>query len=430
MATPAESISPGLDIPEDEEDPKQLEKILQQECESVSIDDSRRVELKPLIETEQIDDSFLKEDRPSGHLTNDPVLIRYQRSVVGSLAKSAGKNLLMGKSLMNISLPVRIFEARSYLQRITDQWGNMSFLVQSADATDPVERMRLLCTWMISGLRFTVLQAKPFNPILGETYQATYPGGINLYMEQVTHHPPASSWLMTDDAKRFTFTGSAEYHAMFKGNSISAHQFGPQRVEYRDGSSIEFDWPNLHMTGYIYGQRYSHYNGTLTFRDVKNQLQCQITFNPDKKSWFGSVTSWFKKPTKTLPSDFFRGEICRYPLMNATSMKAVAASATLSAPVAPLPSSIASQKTVLSTCFGTWLGFIDWDKKRYWDVRLMRPIAPTPVENPLPSDCRFRKDLQHLARKELDEAQKAKEEMEDKQRQEASWRLSGYGRKT
>lgn len=56
---------------------------------------------------------------PGGEITNDPVLIRYQKSVMFSLLGSIGNNLIRGKSLMNISLPVRIFEARSFLQRIT-----------------------------------------------------------------------------------------------------------------------------------------------------------------------------------------------------------------------------------------------------------------------------------------------------------------------
>lgn len=43
---------------------------------------------------------------------------------------------------------------------------------------------------------------KPFNPILGETYQAEYSGGVRVYAEQISHHPPISSWQMMDDAGR------------------------------------------------------------------------------------------------------------------------------------------------------------------------------------------------------------------------------------
>jgi hypothetical protein len=34
---------------------------------------------------------------------------------------------------------------------------------------------------------------KPFNPILGETYQG-YIDGCPIYIEQISHHPPISSY--------------------------------------------------------------------------------------------------------------------------------------------------------------------------------------------------------------------------------------------
>jgi len=36
---------------------------------------------------------------------------------------------------------------------------------------------------------------KPFNPILGETYQC-WIDGCPVYFEQIAHHPPVASYLM------------------------------------------------------------------------------------------------------------------------------------------------------------------------------------------------------------------------------------------
>ena len=44
--------------------------------------------------------------------------------------------------------------------------------------------------------------AKPFNPILGETFEARI-GGIPVYMEQISHHPPISAVYMKTDTFRF-----------------------------------------------------------------------------------------------------------------------------------------------------------------------------------------------------------------------------------
>lgn len=53
--------------------------------------------------------------------TNEEEL-KCQEGIVSDLLKSAGKQLMEGKNVVGISLPVRIFEARSTIERITDWW--------------------------------------------------------------------------------------------------------------------------------------------------------------------------------------------------------------------------------------------------------------------------------------------------------------------
>ncbi len=44
---------------------------------------------------------------------------------------------------------------------------------------------------------------KPFNPILGETFQGEYPSsGTRVYAEQISHHPPTSAWQLVDGRGR------------------------------------------------------------------------------------------------------------------------------------------------------------------------------------------------------------------------------------
>lgn len=37
---------------------------------------------------------------------------------------------------------------------------------------------------------------KPFNPILGETWQARLDDGATVFFEQISHHPPVSAFQM------------------------------------------------------------------------------------------------------------------------------------------------------------------------------------------------------------------------------------------
>lgn len=59
----------------------------------------------------------------------------------------------------------------------------------------------------------------------------------------------------------------------------------------------------------------------------------------------------------------------------------------------------------VSTLLGSWLGFVDWDGKRYWNILTDKPETPAEAPNPLPSDSRFRLDRKLLAEDKLDEAQ-------------------------
>jgi hypothetical protein len=53
---------------------------------------------------------------------NDPVILENQKGVLVEIIKSAGKKLMEGKGVVAVSLPVRLFERRSTLERICDLW--------------------------------------------------------------------------------------------------------------------------------------------------------------------------------------------------------------------------------------------------------------------------------------------------------------------
>lgn len=59
-----------------------------------------------------------------------------------------GKKLLSGHlNLINVSMPVKLFEPRSYLEKMTDVWVYPAYLKLAAEASDPVQRMQHVMTW-------------------------------------------------------------------------------------------------------------------------------------------------------------------------------------------------------------------------------------------------------------------------------------------
>ena len=60
---------------------------------------------------------------------------------------------------------------------------------------------------------------------------------------------------------------------------------------------------------------------------------------------------------------------------------------------------------VLSSVKGSWTSNIEFDGKKYWDLELIEPAQFIKTNQPLPSDCRFREDLQYVLRKDMIKAQ-------------------------
>ena len=83
--------------------------------------------------------------------------------------------------------------------------------------------MKDIITFIISGMHMVAFMRKPFNPILGETYEGIYPDGTRIYNEHISHHPPITCFLVEHSENLYTFEGSYEYTARVTdlGNSVT-----------------------------------------------------------------------------------------------------------------------------------------------------------------------------------------------------------------
>ncbi len=98
-------------------------------------------------------------------------ILAKQRGVAKDAIRKAASALMHGNSIISVSLPVRIFEPRSLLERICDWYGFAPVYLKEAGLfKDPLERFKNCIAFSLSSLYVTVKQLKPFNPILGETF--------------------------------------------------------------------------------------------------------------------------------------------------------------------------------------------------------------------------------------------------------------------
>lgn len=103
--------------------------------------------------------------------------------------------------MTRVSLPVKLFEPRSFLERISDNWAYIDLLLAASATSNPEDRMKYLVAFVVGGLRRQISFDKPFNPILGETCQGFYNDhSVEVFAEQICHHPPISAWQVVDKA--------------------------------------------------------------------------------------------------------------------------------------------------------------------------------------------------------------------------------------
>ena len=128
--------------------------------------------------------------------------------------------------------------------------------------------------------------AKPFNPVLGETWQAALPDGSAIALEQISHHPPITAFQMQGPrspggAPTYTFTGHSQPCVSFKPSStaVKTTARGFRVLDFADGGRIEVHFPAYYLKGLLYnsGLR-GEVTGTAEFVDVQHGLRAVVCF--------------------------------------------------------------------------------------------------------------------------------------------------------
>jgi len=134
----------------------------------------------------------------------------------------------IGKDLSKISMPVTLNEPLSTLQRLAEEL-EYSDLVDKAVAADTaLDRMMWVTAFAISAYGSCNARAshKPFNPLLGETYECIREDkGYKYVAEQVCHHPPISA--VNAKGTGWTWSQVLRIRSKFWGKSM---EFQPEGV--------------------------------------------------------------------------------------------------------------------------------------------------------------------------------------------------------
>lgn len=119
---------------------------------------------------------------------------------------------------------------------------------------------------------------KPFNPILGETYEYQS-SDFRIVCEQVSHHPPISAFHA--DSPAFKFFGAIHPKLKFWGKSVEIQPKGIVTVELPAWNEA-YTWSNVNccVHNIIVGKMWIEQYGTMEIVNKTNGIRAVLTFKP------------------------------------------------------------------------------------------------------------------------------------------------------
>ncbi|XP_038664487.1 oxysterol-binding protein-related protein 1 isoform X3 [Scyliorhinus canicula] len=348
----------------------------------------------------------------------------------------------IGMELSKIAMPVIFNEPLSFLQRLTEYMEHTYLIHEAIVCHNSLERMQCVAAFAVSAVASQWERTgKPFNPLLGETYEMVRQDlGFKLISEQVSHHPPISAFHAEGLTHSFVFHGSIYPKLKFWGKSVEAEPKGIMTLElFKDNEAYTWTNPTCCVHNIIVGQLWIEQYGNVEITNHKSGEKCILNFKPcglfgkelhkvegyiqdkSKKKLCAVYGKWTECLWAIDPSTFEaykkndkknteekklskssvaseKSELDEMPLPDNSESVQVIPGSRLLWKIAPRPSN--SQQMYNFTNFAMSLNELDKEMENV--------IAPT--------DCRFRPDIKAMENGDIDLASEEKKRLEEKQR--------------
>ncbi|KAM8947346.1 oxysterol-binding protein-related protein 2 isoform 2-T2 [Pelodytes ibericus] len=189
----------------------------------------------------------------------------------------------IGLELSKITMPIVFNEPLSFLQRITEYMEHTYLINKACCSTDPVQRMQTVAAFAVSAVASQWERTgKPFNPLLGETYELIREDlGFRFISEQVSHHPPVSAFYSEGLNKDYVFHGSIYPKLKFWGKSVEAEPKGTITLELlKHREAYTWTNPTCCVHNVIIGKLWIEQYGTMEIVNHSTGDKCVLSFKP------------------------------------------------------------------------------------------------------------------------------------------------------
>ncbi|CAJ1075635.1 oxysterol-binding protein-related protein 7-like isoform X2 [Xyrichtys novacula] len=305
----------------------------------------------------------------------------------------------IGKDLSRVSMPVALNEPVSLLQRLSEELEYTDLLDIANHIDDPFERMVYVAAFSISGYAWASwrYRYKPFNPVLGETFESHREDrGFHYTSEQVSHHPPVSA--CHAESENFTFWQDQRWKNKFWGKSVEIISSGLVNVSLPNyGDHYEWNKAVTCIHNVLSQQRWLEHYGEVVIKNTKSDVcTCKITFV--KSRYWSSDSS--KNEVQGVVLDQAGEVVHRFGGLWHEG---------IFCDTLPTPKCIWKPNVQPDDHF-QYYGFSQYARESNELTPELKAVLP-------PTDTRFRPDQRLLEEGKVAEADKKKDEVEQKQRE-------------
>ena len=194
----------------------------------------------------------------------------------------------IGRDLSKMAVPVYYNEPISFLQRFTEDLTYHEIILNASEIEDSCLRLAYVACFGVSSYVSTQLRTmKPFNPLLGETFELVR-DGYRIVSEQVSHHPPISA--INCEHEKFLFWGSVNVKSSFKGTHLNCVMIGNYHIILKNtGDHFIWSKPQTNVHNIIFGKMYVDHYGKLEVVNSATREKAVLNFH--KKGWFEKVSN-------------------------------------------------------------------------------------------------------------------------------------------
>ncbi|KAF9155877.1 hypothetical protein BG015_008239 [Linnemannia schmuckeri] len=205
-----------------------------------------------------------------------------------SLLSILRKNV--GKDLSTVAMPVSLNEPINVLQKLCEELEYSELLDKAASLPGSLDRLVYVAAFAVSGYASSQWRAgrKPFNPLHGETFEYVCPEkGFKFISEKVSHYPPVMA-CHAESVHHWTLSMDSRAKTKFWGKSMELMPNGTIHIYFtKSNDHFTIAKPTTWMRNLMAGTKYLDHTGDMKIINHTTKETCVLTF---KESSFFSGT--------------------------------------------------------------------------------------------------------------------------------------------